>query len=155
MRLGDPRRIGALSALLLMLSACTQTIAAYNVETYRAATTLKVETDTLLQKATEPFAGHEAEAVALEAKLKAASDLAAAIPRNENAAAQWRIMSDPGGHMAGGTLARWRRDGTLGAAFLTEQRPQIAEGFDYIICLELNKLAERKCAAGGAVPGGE
>ncbi|MET0308270.1 MAG: hypothetical protein ABW023_06140 [Sphingomonas sp.] len=138
-----------------MLSACTPTIAAYNVETYRAATTLKLETDTVLQKASEPFAAHESEVTALESKLKAATDLAAAIPSNGNAAAQWRIMSDPAGHMAGGTLARWRRDGTLGAGFLTEQRPQIAEGFDYIICLELNKLAERKCAAGGVAPGGE
>lgn len=82
------RRHAALSLFCFALSACVPTIAAYDVEAYKAATSLKAETDALLTHGTEPYAANAAKVEALSVKLNAASEYAAGIARNGNSARQ-------------------------------------------------------------------
>jgi len=144
------RSLSHLAAMILLsslLQACSPLIAAYDVEAYKAATSLKAETDIVLSHATEDFAGRAAEVEALQIKLQAAREYAAGLPLNGNSARQWEIMLDPNGGLAGETLLMWRDKGTLKPFVVAEQRKQIAEGFDYIICLEANKDKNTKCGS--------
>jgi len=144
---GPHRRFAAAIAFLaaMALTACVPTIAGYDVEAYKNATSLKAETDAVLSHGTEPYAANAARVEALSIKLNAAREYAAGIPRNENSARQWELMVDPNQGLAGGTLRQWRERGQFHQEFINEQRKQIAEGFDYIICLEANKQKATKC----------
>lgn len=145
------RNVAALmAAMALTLTGCASLIAAYDVEAYKAATSLKAETDAVLSHGTEPYTANAAKVEALNVRLNAAREYAAGIPRNGNSARQWELMVDPNQGLAGGTLRRWRERGQLHQAFVDEQRKQIAEGFDYIICLEANKQQATKCTAQAA-----
>ena len=146
-------RASALVALLLAVSACAPTIAPYSVEAYKAATSLKAETDALLAQGTEPFAGHAADVQALQVRLNAAYEFAKGLPKNANSAALWAKMVDPNGGMAGGAFSLWKTQSTLSPAFVTEKRQQVADGFSLIICLEANKQKPSVCNAPGTGDG--
>ena len=149
---------GAAFLLARAVAACAPTIAGYDVEAYKAATSLKAETDAVLSHGAEPYAANAEKVEALSVRLNAAHEYAAGTARNVNSARQWELMVDPNQGLAGGTLRQWRERGQFHQAFITEQRKQIAEGFDYIICLEANKQKATKCstqAAAAATQGGQ
>lgn len=132
------------------LAACAPTIAGFDIEAYKAATSLKAETDAVLNHGTEPYTANLFRIEALSVRLNSAREYAAGIPRNGNSARQWELMVDPNQGLAGGTLRLWREKGQFHQVFIDEQRKQIAEGFDYIICLEANKQKAAKCISQAA-----
>lgn len=131
--------------MALLIAACAPLIAGYSLEAYRNATSLKAETMALIGQAGEPFAQHGAEVRALRVKLSGAREFAAGMPRNQISTRQWDLMINPGGGLAGGLLARWEREGTLGAGVVREQSAIIGRAFDDIICLEANKGEDTEC----------
>ncbi|WP_166041670.1 hypothetical protein [Sphingosinicella sp. YJ22] len=135
--------------LLLIISvvavACTPLIADYSLESYRYATELKAETLAMMAKATEPYESHEDEVERLRVRLSSAREFAAGMPRNRLSAAQWDILLNPQGNLAGGFFERWKRERTLGATFVDEARRQTSGAFDDIICLEANKGKDTDC----------
>lgn len=141
-------RAGMLAALLCAIAACGPVVPPFSAGTVAAGTALKADVDAELAKGAEPFAQHAAEVTALETRLSGAATDAAAIPHNENVAAQWRIMADPAQGLAGGLFARWRRDGTLNPIVVEDGRRQVAEGFTFILCLENNKRGGPSCTPG-------
>jgi hypothetical protein len=147
-----PRRLAALAMLCfaVALASCAPLIAGYDIEAYKTATTLKAETDMVLSRGAEPYADNREKIEALTVKLNAAREYAAGIPRNGNSARQWELMVDPNQGLAGGTLRMWRERGKLNPIIVEEQRKQIAEGFNYIICLEANKQKASKCTVQAA-----
>ena len=146
------RRLAALAALCLAaaLTSCAPLIAGYDIEAYKTATTLKAETDMVLSHGAEPYADNREKIEGLTVKLNAAREYAAGIPRNGNSARQWELMVDPNQGLAGGTIRMWRERGKLNPIIVEEQRKQIAEGFNYIICLEANKQKATKCTVQAA-----
>ena len=131
--------------LLLSLGACTPLIAAYNVEAYSRATTLKAETMAMIAVSGEPYAEHRAEARALQTRLNAGYEFANGLPQNEISARMWRMIADHDGHLAGGFLRLWEEHNTTGSAYRTAKTRQIEQAFDYLICLEANKRAAQRC----------
>ena len=123
-------------------------IAEYSLQAYTNATTLKAETLALVAKADEPYSRHVAEVEVLNVKIDAAYEFSAGTPNNRLSAEQWNIMRDPNHNLYGGLVRMWRENGRLSPYFLGEARAQIAEGFDYIICLEANKQAASACRSG-------
>jgi hypothetical protein len=144
MRIANVRLL-LLACLALFAVACTPLIAGYSLEAYQNATSLKAETVALINQAQEPFPQHAQEVRALRVRLAAAREFTAGMPRNRLSTAQWDIMNNPTGGLAGGFLARWERDGTLGAGVIREQSAVIARSFDHIICLEANKGSDTEC----------
>jgi len=67
------------------------------------------------------------------------------IPHNEISAQMWERMLDPNRYLLGGFLERWRKNGPLSAAFVKDEKKQVSEGFDKIICLEANKKEITRC----------
>jgi hypothetical protein len=132
-------------ALALCLSACGPLIAEYSVEAYKNATTLKAETEALVDKSAQPYGSSKKDIDALTTKINAAYEFAAGMPFNQISAQQWQILRDPNGTLYGEFLRVWKQQNTLGAGFRTEEKAQLDEAFDYIICLEANKQAPKVC----------
>ena len=144
------RVAAVLSTLLLFANvACAPLIAGYNQVAYENATYLKAESLLLMDEATQPYSQHAQQVDDLRVQLAKAYEYARGIPDNDVAARQWAILKDPKRDLLGGFLELWKRNGKLGETFVNEAKPLVAQAFDYIICLEVNKREATKCPEGG------
>jgi hypothetical protein len=144
----------SLPLLLLLLcaalGACAPLIAEYNAEAYKNATTLKAETLAMMDKSGEPYSRHRKDVDTLTTKINAAYEYSAGFASNQLSAQQWNILRNPDGNLYGSFVRLWQARGTLGAGYRSEKQIDIAEAFDYLICLEANKREPRPCSAAGA-----
>jgi len=140
----------ALLGILIALSACNPLIASYSALAYQNATTLKIETAALIDKSSEPYGNHREDVEAATMKIDAAHEFVAGIPANAISAKQWEILRGDG--LYGGFVNTWANQGTTTEVYRTEKKKQLADAFDQIICLELNKNSPTTCLA--AAPGG-
>jgi hypothetical protein len=133
-----------LTLVILELAAfvsCNPVISLYSERAYNQATSLKVETLTLMNKATEPYQDHEKKIESLMLNLKKAYEYAKGRTNNELSARQWEIMVDPDKNLAAGFFRRWEEEGTLSKVFIEEaQKGLISQAFDMIIGLEAGKI---------------
>lgn len=127
---------------LLLLVSCSSLIATYNQTAYEHATSLKAESLSLMDRATEPYDNHKDGAEELVLQVKIAYEYAKGIPKNELSTEMWSIIKDPSRNLLGGFLKRWKAKGTLGSAFVTEAKGPVAEAFDQIIELEARKIRQ-------------
>lgn len=134
-------RTALLGILLLAIAACGPTISEFNARAYEQATSLKVETLALMDKATAPYAEHANAVQHLKTELEKAHEFAKGRPNNEISARQWRILIDPERDLLGGFLADWQKQSSFSAAFVEEKKTQVARAFDTIIELESGKKA--------------
>ena len=125
-------------------------IAPFSLTAYEQATSLKVESLSLMSKATEPYRNHREQALVLLERIDKAYEFARGRPDNEFTARQWEILKDPGGRLLGGYLRRWERDSTLRPVFIDEAKGLVADAFDTIIGLESGKVKPDE----GRSPGG-
>lgn len=138
------RVLAALSALFLLF-ACSPLISPFSEVAYQNATDLKAHSLALVDQSTEPYSRHSADADQLLVDLSAAYEFVHGMKGNDLSAAQWQLMRDPGGNLMGGFVGFWQRKGSLSPAFRDEYHGQIADAFDYIICLEANKRSNTPC----------
>jgi hypothetical protein len=75
--------VAGLLLMVLFLAGCPRHIAPYRPEAYEKATSLKVDALNLMDKATEPYAQHQAAADTLRLNLEKAYEDAKGIPQNE------------------------------------------------------------------------
>lgn len=139
----------ALSALLvvLSLSGCAPLIADYSLEAYKNATTLKAETQALIDKSNDTYNSHAKEVDALTTKINAAYEFAAGTPYNQLSAQQWQILRDPNGALYGAFIAEWKQRTRIPKPKAREDiKHLIGEAFDEIICLEANKQTLTTCS---------
>jgi hypothetical protein len=137
------RRISVPVILLgyLLLQGCGPSMALFSERAYDLATSLKVETLALMDKAVEPYDKHAAKVEDLILELRKAYEYAAGRASNEIPAEQWAILIDPEKNLAGGFFKRWQEKGTLNKIFIDEaKKGLIAPAFDLIIGLEAGKL---------------
>lgn len=127
-------------ALLALLASCAPSISQFSATAYEQATALKVEALSLMAKAIEPYAQHEADVSALTLRVAKAYEFAKGRPKNEISARQWAILADPTRNQLGGFLERWKRDSSLSPGFVAEMRGIVGDAFDTIIGLESGKL---------------
>ena len=127
---------------LILVSSGLQcaSISPYSPIAYQYATSLKVESLMLMDKATEPYPTHQAEVAALVTKIDIAYEYAKGRPKNEISARQWEILKDPSGHLLGGFLRRWKDASQLSQPFVTEAKGLVADAFDTIIGVESGKV---------------
>jgi hypothetical protein len=128
--------------VLILLSSMLQcaSISPYSPTAYQYATSLKVESLMLMDKATEPYATHQAEVAALVTKIDIAYEYAKGRPKNEISTRQWEILKAPDHHLLGGFLQRWKHESQLSGPFVTEAKGLVADAFDTIIGLESGKV---------------
>lgn len=140
--------LGTLLLFCLSFSACGPTISEFSARAYEQATSLKVESLALMEKATEPYADHASAAQSLRTELRKAREFAEGRPNNQISAQQWEILLDPERDLLGGFLRDWKAQSSFSEAFVTEKKQQIATAFDTIIELESGKRAPEEVQAG-------
>lgn len=129
--------------LSLMIGSCTS-IATFDKVAYQHATSLKVDSLALMDKASNPYSKHENEVEKLKLKIDKAYEYAKGRPKNEIITKQWSIMRDPDRNLLGGFLVRWKSKSTLSKTFIMEAERNISLGFDQIIGLESGLIKSKE-----------
>lgn len=129
-----------LIATALCFLACGVSISLHDHYAYTQATSLKVDSLKLMDKAVEDYSMHEDGVDDLLTKIEKAHEYEKARPKNEITIEMWEILKDPDKDLLGGFLKMWEEKGKVSYAFIEEKKKQIAEAFDQIIELESVKL---------------
>jgi hypothetical protein len=131
-------RASLIASLLLVAIACT-TIAPFSQVAYEQATSLKVESLSLMDKAVDPYQTHKAEVETLRLKIAKAYEYAKGRPLNTLSTSQWEVLMNPSRSLLGGFLARWEREAILTATFIEQAKGIVSDAFDTISALESGK----------------
>jgi hypothetical protein len=135
------------SLVLSSVVGCTSLAPGYSLESYKNATSLKAEVQSLAAESSDAFSAHAADVKALNVKMQAAFEYAAGLPNNAIVAQEWRIMLAPTGHLYGGFVSRWQAAGKLSTTEAADERDLLGRAFDQIICAEADKQASVTCSA--------
>jgi outer membrane murein-binding lipoprotein Lpp len=122
----------------LFLAGCAL-ISNYDQVAYEHATSAKVDTLALMDKATGSYDEHQKEVDALVVELNKAYEYDRGRSLNKFTVAQWDVLRDPNGDLVGGFLKMWKAKGSLLPGVVTEKKIQIGKAFDKIIALESGK----------------
>ena len=125
-------------AVVVGLAGCTL-IARYDQVAYEHATSAKVDTLALMDKATGSFSEHEKEVEALILELNKAFEYDRGRQLNKITVAQWDVLRDPNRNLVGGFLKMWKAKGSLSVTYIAEKKKQVGDAFDQIIQLESGK----------------
>ncbi|MEH2513610.1 hypothetical protein V1291_004964 [Nitrobacteraceae bacterium AZCC 1564] len=139
------RKFAVSFVLLFFLQSCGPLISDYSIDAYKNATTLKAETEALVNKSGQPYASLKNEIDAHTTKINAAYEFSAGLPYNSLSTQQWQILRDPDGALYGWFVKYWKQQGTVSPVFRAEFRQQLNDAYDAIICLEANKKAAAAC----------
>ena len=126
--------------LVFTVSSCGTLISTYDKVAYQNATSLKVESLALMDKATGLYGNNKKDVEAFLKKVDKAYEYAKGLPKNEIVTKQWQIMKDPSRNLLGGFLVRWEEKGKLTKFFVIEAKKLVSDGFDMIIGLESGKI---------------
>lgn len=130
-------------ALLLpicLFLGCSPTISTFDQTAYAQVTSLKVDALDLMDKATENYTSHESEVKALQLNIDKAIEYDKHRPHNEITTQMWTLLNNPDGHLFGGFLVKWKKDGKCNAAYIVDKKKQISNSFDQIAELESKKI---------------
>lgn len=122
----------------LMLVGCS-TISPFSQPAYEQATSLKVESLALMDKAVEPYGNHKKSVAELKLSIEKAYEYAKGRPKNKISTDQWSIIKDPSGNSLGGFLSRWEKNKKLTKGFVDNAKGLVSSGFDTVIELEGGK----------------
>jgi hypothetical protein len=135
-----------LSMGLLMVLTCTvifscnPIISTFDQAAYSQVTSLKVDALYLMDRSTEDYVTHEAEVTALQLNVSKAIEYDKHRPHNTITNKMWDILNDPDGHLLGGFIAKWKKEGKESQTYVAEKKKQIGESFDQIAELESKKI---------------
>jgi hypothetical protein len=121
-----------------LLAACS-TISTYDQAAYEHATSAKVDTLALMDKAAGSYADHEKDIAALHIELDKAYEYDKGPPLNAYTIQSWDTLLGTEG-ILNRFLVRWKQSGTLASAFIADKKGHVAREFDSIIGLESGKL---------------
>lgn len=135
----NPPSAAFVVGLALATGGCI-TISQYDQAAYEHAVNAKVDTLTLMRKATASYDEHRKEIESLTMELDKAYEYDRGRPLNQVTITQWSILRDPDRNLLGGFLKMWKANSTLSSTFIAEKKAQIADAYDQIIELESGKL---------------
>jgi len=119
------------------------TISTYDQAAYEHATSAKVETLALMDKATGSYRGHVREIAALNLELTKAYEYDKGRPLNHYTIESWEVLLGSGGILSR-FLTAWQESGTLGSIFIAGKKAHVGKEFDNIIQLESGKIKTPK-----------
>lgn len=131
--------------LVLLLQGCETLIGPYSPTTYKYATSLKVETLALMSKATSSYGKHKNDVEKLTIDLNKAHEFVKGVPSNSISSKQWKILIKPDGKLIGKFWSKWKQKSKLSKPYIGEFKKIVADSFDQIICLEVNKEKATDC----------
>ena len=131
--------------LIFLMQGCETLIGPYSPTAYKYATSLKVETLALMSKATNSYSKHKDEVEKLTVELNKAHEYVKGVPSNSISAKQWKILVKPDGKLLGKFWLKWKNNTKLSKGIVSEFKKIVADAFDQIICLEVNKDKSTSC----------
>ncbi|HIC31772.1 MAG TPA: hypothetical protein EYO76_07625 [Flavobacteriaceae bacterium] len=133
------------SLLFSVLLSCNAVkTAVYDQYSYQQTISLKVESEALIENATDNFSDYETEVSDLVLELKKLVEYEKNKPNNEITYAMLKLIADQDKNLLAGFLKRWESEQQLSQVFTDEAKAQIMEAFDLIIKYEANKNKENK-----------
>lgn len=132
------RLLGIFVGLLLLVGCVTTD--PFDQRAYETTIDLKVDSLVLVERSTDHYTNHVAEAEALLIRIRKAHEYAKGKPDNDETVAQWSLMADPNRKLMTGFVKRWESKGKMKASMVENIKPGIAEAYDTIIELEAAKL---------------
>jgi CRISPR/Cas system-associated protein Csx1 len=127
-----------------VLLSCAPQSAYFSSIAYEQATSLKVDSLSLMVKAAEPYANNEEEVMVLLNRIEKAYEYAKGRPNNEFTTKQWEILKDLDGNLMGNFMNRWQEQEKLNPTFINEFKLIVSDTFDTIIGLESQKIKPPK-----------
>ena len=128
-----------LTSACLLLSACS-TISKFDQYSYSQATSIKVDALNVMALATDPYAQHTAEVGKVKTEIDKIYEYEKNRPKNTITEKMWVVLKDSSGHLFGGFVTRWQKEGKLDAVFIKEAQNLVGESFDQIAQLESGKI---------------
>lgn len=133
-----------LAFLMLFVCSCSPLMSNFDQASYAQVTSLKVDALALMDKSTEDYSSHLSDVTALQLELSKAIEYDKHRPNNSITNDMWNLLSDPSGHLLGGFLVKWKKDGKESEAYLTDKKQQISDSFDQIAELEIKKIKAKQ-----------
>jgi hypothetical protein len=132
-------RIFMTGSLILMLAACS-TISKFDQYAYTQTTSLKVDAINVMGLATDSFHLHRADVAGVQTDINKMLEYERNRPKNTINEKMWTLIQDSTGHLFGGFIARWQKEGKLDTVFVKESQLLIGSTFDQISQLESGKI---------------
>lgn len=108
----------------------------YDKFSYEIALSLKKEAPDLMNKATTPYDQNWQAVQGLEHRMNQAYRHVKTLKGREEAVALWTNLVDPKKPLLGGFLEKWKRDQSLGKAYVEEVKVNVLRTLNTIIELE-------------------
>lgn len=128
-----------LAHVTFFVFGCT-TISRFDQYAYSQATSLKVDALNVMNAAAEPYENHQAEVTKVQIAIAKIYEYERSRPKNSISEKMWTILRDSSGHLFGGFIKRWQREGKLDAVFIKEAQNLVGQSFDQIAGLESGKI---------------
>lgn len=129
--------------LFISLLGCAS-ISQFDQHAYIQTTSAKVDVLYLMNLAVDDYSTHKSEVADVTLKLDKVYEYERNRPRNTLTIQLWDRIRDTTGHLFGGFVARWEREGKLKPVFIQESKKQVGEAFDIIAQLESKKIKPKQ-----------
>jgi hypothetical protein len=126
--------------LAVFLSASCSTISKFDQYAYTQATSIKVDALGLMDSATNDYQQYKGSVAGMLNSIDKIYEYEKNRPKNAISEKMWSMMRDSTGHLYGGFIRRWQKEGKLDQAFIQESKKIISKSFDQISQLESGKI---------------
>ena len=124
---------------MLLLTSCA-TISRFDEYAYTQVTSVKVDALAIMDSATIPYVQCAISANQVLTSLSKMYEYERNRPKDQITVKMIGLLQDSSGHLFGGFIKRWQKEGTLDAAFIAESKNIIGLAFDQISQLESGKI---------------
>jgi hypothetical protein len=125
--------------LLALVVACS-TISQFDQYAYTQTTSIKIDAINIMDSATGNFQLHKAEVIKIITAINKIYEYEKHRPKNTITEKMWNEVKDSSGHLFGGYIKRWEKQGTLNHTFIQEAKTLVSQSFDQIAQLESKKI---------------
>lgn len=126
-----------------LLTSCITT-SQFDQHAYIQTTSLKVDAINLMNLAENDFTSNRKQIQTVIIQMDKVYEYEKNRPNNSLTIQLWDKLRDSTGHLFGGFISRWERDGTLRPTFIKESKLQVSEAFDIIAQLESKKIKPKQ-----------
>jgi hypothetical protein len=127
-------------SFLLFNWGCGSSIALFDQYAYTQATSIKVNVLNVMDHAVDEYSAHQQEIMQVNTEIQKMIEYEKHRPKDSITTRMWQLMNDPGRHLYGGFIVRWKKQGHLRQAAIVDAKVLIGLSFDQIAELESGKL---------------
>jgi hypothetical protein len=127
-------------SFLLCHWGCASSIALFDQYAYTQTTSIKVDVLNVMDHAVDEYSAHQQEITRVNTAIQKMIEYEKHRPKDSITTKMWQLMNDPGRHLYGGFIVRWKKQGHLRPAAVADAKVLIGLSFDQIAELESGKI---------------